>query len=134
MEKEPQNTSQYKRENRESYQPEQHVQDVNNREIFKNHRLTAQFLNNYTDISIFSNIKEEDIEDVTQKYQAFLGVTFETDTVKKVVLHHADGAIWREVYVISMIEHKSRVDYDVAMQLFRYVGVICMNLAKYRIR
>lgn len=130
MEKELQEQSQYKRENQTGYQPEQHVQDVNNRVIFNNHRLTAQFLNNYTSISIFSGIREEDIEDVTRKYQAFLGVTFETDTVKKVVLRCTDGTVQREVYVISMIEHKSRVDYDVAMQLFRYVGVIWHEFGK----
>ena len=76
--------SQDKRENNTSYQPEIHVRDVNSREIFKNNRLTSQFLRNYTNIPLLSNVMPEDIEDVSQKYQAFLGVEFEADTIKKV--------------------------------------------------
>ena len=120
MEKE----SQYKRESQTGYQPEQHVQDVNNREIFKNNRLVSQFLRNYTDIPLFANVEEEDVEDVTQKYHAFLGVDFESDTVKKVMIRNTDGTLQREIYVISLIEHKSSVDYDVAMQLLRYMSMI----------
>ena len=116
--------SQDKRENNTSYQPEMHVRDVNSREIFKNDLLTSQFLRNYTDIPLLSNVMPEDIEDVSQKYQAFLGVEFEADTIKKVYIRRADGTIVREVYVLSLIEHKSGIDYDVAMQLLRYMCVI----------
>ena len=66
----------------------------------------------------------EDIEDVSQKYQAFLGVEFEADTIKKVYIRRMDGTIEREVYVLSLVEHKSDIDYDVAMQLLRYMCVI----------
>ena len=66
----------------------------------------------------------EDIEDVSEKYQAFLGVEFESDTIKKVYIRNADGTIEREVFVLSLIEHKSDIDYDVAMQLLRYMCVI----------
>lgn len=121
MEKE---ASQYKRENQAGYQPEQHAQDVTNREIFKNNRLVSQYLRNYTDIPIFANVREEDVEDVTQKYHAFLGVNFESDTVKRIMIRDTNGEVQREVYVISLIEHKSSVDYDVAMQLLRYMSMI----------
>ena len=40
--------SQDKREKNASYQPEMHVRNANSREIFKNNRLTSQFLRNYT--------------------------------------------------------------------------------------
>ena len=66
----------------------------------------------------------EDIEDVSQKYQAFLGVEYKADTIKKVYIRSTDGTIEKEVYVLSLIEHKSEIDYDVAMQLFRYMSVI----------
>lgn len=62
-----------KRENNINYQPEMHVRGVNSREIFKNDLLTSQFLRNYTNIPLLSNVMPEDIEDVSQKYQAFLG-------------------------------------------------------------
>ena len=116
--------SQDKRENNTSYQPETHARNANSREIFKNNRLTSQFLRNYTNIPLLSNVMPEDIEDVSQKYQAFLGVEFEADTIKKVYIRRADGTIEREVYVLSLIEHKSVIDYDVAMQLLRYMCVI----------
>ena len=113
-----------KRENNINYQPEMHVRDVNSREIFKNDLLTSQFLRNYTNIPLLSNVMPEDIEDVSQKYQAFLGVEYEADTIKKVYIRSTDGTIEKEVYVLSLIEHKSEIDYDVAMQLFRYMSVI----------
>ncbi len=116
--------SQDKREKNTSYQPETHVRNANSREIFKNNRLTSQFLRNYTNIPLLSNVMPEDIEDVSEKYQAFLGVEFESDTIKKVYIRKADGTIEREVYVLSLIEHKSDIDYDVAMQLLRYMCVI----------
>ena len=117
-----------KRENNINYQPEMHVRDVNSREIFKNDLLTSQFLRNYTNIPLLSNVMPEDIGDVykrqSQKYQAFLGVEYEADTIKKVYIRSTDGTIEKEVYVLSLIEHKSEIDYDVAMQLFRYMSVI----------
>ena len=116
--------SQDKREKNASYQPEMHVRDVNSREIFKNDLLTSQFLRNYTNIPLLSNVMPEDIEDVSQKYQAFLGVEYEADTIKKVYIRSTDGTIEKEVYVLSLIEHKSDIDYDVAMQLLRYMCVI----------
>ena len=116
--------SQDKREKNASYQPEMHVRNANSREIFKNNRLTSQFLRNYTDIPLLANVMPEDIEDVSEKDQAFLGVEFESDTIKKVYIRKADGTIEREVYVLSLIEHKSDIDYDVAMQLLRYMCVI----------
>ena len=120
MEKEPQD----KRESNTDYHPKVHARDVNNREIFKNNRLASQFLKNYTGISLFSDIEAEYLEDVTKKYQAFLGVEFESDTIKKVYVHSKDGKRKSEIYVISLVEHKSSVDYDVAMQLLRYMSVI----------
>ena len=51
--------SQDKRENNTSYQPEIHVRNANSREIFKNNRLTSQFLRNYADIPLLSNVMPE---------------------------------------------------------------------------
>ena len=113
-----------KREKNTNYQPEMHARNANSREIFKNNRLTSQFLRNYTNIPLLSNVMPEDIEDVSEKYQAFLGVEFESDTIKKVYIRRTNGTIEKEVYVLSLIEHKSDIDYDVAMQLLRYMCVI----------
>lgn len=125
-------TQQNKRKRDIGYHPEIHAKDVNSREIFKNDTLTSQFLRNYTNIPIFANVQPEDIEDVSRKYRAFLGVEYESDTIKKVYIRREDGTLEREVYVISLIEHKSDIDYDVAMQLLRYMTVIWQEYKKNR--
>ena len=107
-----------------------HIRDVNSHTIFSNAVLTSQFLREYTDLPIFSNVMPEDIEDVTERYHAFLGVDFEMDTVKKVRIY-LNGRE-EEVFVIPLIDHKSYIDYDVAMQLFRYMAVIWYDYAKGR--
>ncbi len=65
------------------YFPTEHASDVNSRTIFRNRELTCQFLRDYSDLSIFADLRPEDIEDVTDRYKAFLGVEFETDTIKR---------------------------------------------------
>ena len=116
--------AQSKRKRNTTYHPETHTRDVNSREIFKNDTLASQFLRNYTNIPLFANVQPEDIKDVSSKYRAFLGVEYEADTIKRVYIRDTDGTMKKEVYVISMIEHKSDLDYDVAMQLLRYMTVI----------
>lgn len=108
--------------------PAGQVRNANSRTIFGNALLTSQFLRNYTNLSIFSNVKPEDIEDVTDHYRAFLGIEFDTDTVKKVRVT-IEGKP-QDVFVIPLIEHKSYVDYDVAMQMLRYMSVIWYTYAK----
>lgn len=71
------------------------------------------------DPQLFKDVKVEDIEDVTESFHGYLGVTFDPDTVKKVRL--AGG---KELYLLSLMEHKSTVDYDVTMQLLRYMVCI----------
>ncbi len=71
-------------EKRKEYFPVEHARDINSRTIFHSSELTCQFLRDYTGISLFSDLRPEDIEDVTGRYKAFLGVEFEADTVKKV--------------------------------------------------
>lgn len=118
----------------------QHSGNASSRLIFDNPVLTSQILRNYTEMSIFSEVQPEDIENVTEKYHAFLGVEFEADTVKKVRINTKDKGknkgkgteeeTEKEVYVIPLVDHKSDVDYDVAMQLFRYMAVIWYDYTK----
>ncbi|MBQ9609532.1 MAG: Rpn family recombination-promoting nuclease/putative transposase [Lachnospiraceae bacterium] len=96
------------------------IPDINNRQIFHNHTLCAQFLRNFTDIDILKDIQPEDIIDESDTYQAYLGIKFETDTVKRIHIKDLDFPL----YIISLIEHKSNVDYNVAMQLLKYMALI----------
>jgi len=103
------------------------VKDVNARTVFQNPVMCCQFLKEYSGIEMFKDIKPENIFDETEKYQAYLGITFESDTVNKIVL---DDCYDVPVFLISLIEHKSRVDYNIAMQLLRYMVCIWNEYGK----
>lgn len=103
------------------------VRDGNSRMIFKNSMLCAQFLRDNFDIPVLKDIKPEDISDVTEKYRAYLGIHFEADTVKKIRL---PGEETPELFLVSLIEHKSKVDYNIAMQMLRYMVCIWTEYAK----
>ena len=118
-------------DNRQASSVPHQARDVNSREIFRNPALCAQFLRDNLNIPILKQVQPEDIEDVTERYQAYFGVEFESDTVKRIRLKaEKDGGRNSPLFMISLIEHKSRVDYDVAMQLLRYMTCIWHEYAK----
>lgn len=107
--------------------------DVSSKRIFGNHTLCAQFLRDYSGLPVLTNVQPEDIEDVSERYHLFREVELEADTVKKVHLRGLYGQMDQEeqdIYIISLIEHKSTVDYDVTMQILRYMVCIWDNIAK----
>ena len=57
-----------------------------------------------------------------------MGIEFETDTVKKIHLLEMQKDM--PLYMVSLIEHKSDVDYNVCMQLLRYTVCIWDDYAK----
>lgn len=108
--------------------PARQVRDVNNRNILKDPLLCAQFLREYVDKELFKELRPEDIEDESEKYQAYLGITFETDTVKRIRMHLPEQET--PLYLISLIDHKSQVDYNVSIQLLRYMVCIWNEYGK----
>ena len=76
------------------------TRDVNSKAIFRDPILCAQFLRDNFDIPMLKEVSPEDIEDVSERYQSYLGIEFQADTVKK---------IWRKgkdetpFYIISLI-------------------------------
>lgn len=104
------------------------IRDLNSRTVFKEPILCAQFLRDYTGISLLKNVQPDDIEDVSEKYQAYLGIGFETDTVTKVKIRGQEEGT--PLFLISLVEHKSWVDYNVTMQMLRYMVCIWTEYAK----
>lgn len=107
--------------------PVNQVRDVSNRDILKDPVLCTQFLKDYVDGVLFKDLKPEDIEDESEKYQAYLGVEFETDTVKKIRIKRSPADSEGDdmpLYLVSLVEHKSQVDYNVSMQMLRYMVCI----------
>lgn len=111
-----------------SSMPARQVRDVSNRNILRDPVLCLQFLKDYVDETLFKDLKPEDIEDESEKYQAYLGVTFETDTVKKIRMSQEEENV--PLYLISLVEHKSRVDYNISMQILRYMTCIWNEYGK----
>ncbi len=109
----------------------QDYRDVSNQEIFKNHVLCAQFLRDYSNCKALANVQPEDIEDISERFTSIMGTKVEGDTVKRIRLKDPSGEE-KEIYAVSLIEHKNDVDYDVAMQLLHYISNIWRDYARNR--
>lgn len=101
------------------------VHDSSSKIIFGNAELCSQFLRNYMDMPILKNVKAEDIEDVTERFVPMFTEERNCDTVKRVKISEKDT-----LYFISLIEHKTEVDYNVSMQLLRYMVYIWEDYEK----
>ncbi len=93
--------------------------DSSSKLIFGNAELCSQFLRNYMDIPLLKNVRAEDIEDVTERYVPMFTEERNSDTVKRVKISENNT-----FYFVSLIEHKTKVDYNVSMQLLRYMVYI----------
>lgn len=96
------------------------MKDSSSKIIFEDPILCAQFLRGYVDVPILKDVQPEDIEDVTNRYVHMFTEERNSDVVKKVHI----GTEGTPFYLISLIEHKSDVDYNVIMQVFRYMVFI----------
>ena len=99
--------------------------DSSSKLIFGNAELCSQFLRNYMDIPLLKNIRAEDIEDVTERYIPMFTEERNSDTVKRIKLSEKDT-----LFFVSLIEHKTKVDYNVSMQLLRYMVYIWEDYEK----
>ena len=93
--------------------------------IFGNPTLLAQLLRDYSGMEILKDVHPEDIEDVTTRYIPMFTEERDSDVVKKVRLPEKG-----ELFLITLIEHKSYVDYNVVMQLLRYMVYIWEDYEK----
>ena len=99
--------------------------DSSSKLIFGNAELCSQFLRNYMDIPLLKNVRAEDIEDVTERYIPMFTEERNSDTVKRIKLSEKDT-----LFFVSLIEHKTKVDYNVSMQLLRYMVYIWEDYEK----
>ncbi len=97
--------------------------------IFEDPILCAQFLRGYVDIPLLKDVQPEDIEDETERFVHLFTEERNSDVVKRIRLKDkATGEI--PFYLISLIEHKSDVDYNVVMQILRYMVFIWEDYEK----
>ena len=105
-----------------------HIADINSKTIFRNNILCAQFIRDNINIPLLKDVKPEDLEDVTERFGSYFGVEYQADTVKRIKIKLEDYE--ETFYMISIIDHKSDVDYNVAMQLLKYMACIWAEYEK----
>ena len=114
----------YKRRNGSADHKTQRTKnDIKSKTIFRDPTLCCQFLRDYVDHPLLKNLRPEDIEDYTDRFVSYFGVEFQADTVKRIRLRGV-GKKFSEFYLISLIEHKSKVDYNISVQLLKYMVCI----------
>ena len=91
--------------------------------VFGDSTLCAQFLKGYTDIPFFTNIKPEDIEDVSSHFIPLFQESRDSDIVKKIQIENT------ELYLIALIEHQSDADADMSFRLLRYMVYVWTDYA-----
>ena len=113
-----------------------HLKDSSSKLIFEDNILCSQFLRDYADMDILRNIQPEDLEDVTGRYTHFFNSERESDVVKKVDISKYlsvdkdENPLGLQLYFVSLIEHKSKVEYNVIMQILRYIVYIWEDYEK----
>ena len=95
------------------------VADSSSKIIFEDNILCSQFLREYIDIPYLKHVEPENIEDITKEFVPLFASEREADRVKEIRI---SGEI--PIYLISLIEHKTEVDYNIHMQIFRYMVYI----------
>ena len=96
------------------------VRDSSSKIIFDNHTLCSQFLRDYVNLPYLKDVQPEDIEDVSAQYVTLFVKERNSDRVKRVHIRGGDTPF----FLVSLIENKTVPDYNVCMQLFRYMVYI----------
>ena len=87
--------------------------------------MCAQFLDGYIPIECLKGLKPEQIEDMSERFVTMWDNERESDVVKKI---HLEEDL--ELFLITIIEHQSRVDFTMAMKLLRYMVMIWTDYEK----
>lgn len=104
--------------------------DSSAKTIFGNHVLCAQFLRGYTGIELLKDVQPEDIEDITERYLWLWQEERDSDSVKKIHLRNRSGTDTDTLFLITLIEHQSTVDYDMSFRILRYIVQILTDYAE----
>lgn len=95
------------------------VRDSGGKIIFGDNTLCSQFLRDYIPLPYLKDVRPEDIEDVSDRFVPLFAEERNADRVKKVNIRGE-----KPFFLVSLIEHKTHVDYNVCIQIFRYMVYI----------
>lgn len=94
--------------------------DSSGKVIFESNELCCQFLNDYVDLPYFKDIQPENIEDVSSEFVPLFAQERHADRVKEIRIPNEKISF----FIVSLIEHKTKVEYNIHMQIFRYMVYI----------
>jgi len=94
------------------------VKDNGAKLIFKDPILCAEFLRGYVDIDLLKDVQPEDIEDISERFISMWQEERDSDSVKKIRLKDTS------LYLITIVEHQSRVHYDMSFRMLRYIVMV----------
>lgn len=94
--------------------------------VFDDPVLCAQFLRGYVDIDLLKDVQPEDIEDISERFLPMWQEGRDSDSVKKIHLKHPLENLSEEqsLFLITIIEHQSKVYYDMSFKILRYVVMV----------
>ena len=93
--------------------------------VFQDPVLLAQFIRDYSEIPLLKNVRPEDIQNVTNRFVHLFSEDRNSDSINRIQI---DG--YTPFFVVSLIEHKTYVDYNVTMQILRYMVYIWEDYEK----
>jgi hypothetical protein len=92
------------------------VKDTSYKLLFDNNELFVEFMRDYVQLPILDDLRPEDVENVSTRYPSVEHDEIDSDTVKKIRLK--DGS---SMFIITTIEHESRVNFRTSYKLMRYM-------------
>jgi len=99
--------------------------DSSGKVIYDEPILCAQFVRDYVDLPYMKDVQPEDIEDVSSQYVPLIAEERNADRVKKIKVKGKNP-----FFLISLIEHKTKTEYNIFMQIFRYMVYIWEDYEK----
>ena len=102
-----------------------HPRDSSGKRIFEDAILCAQFCRDYVDLPYMKDVQPEDIEDVSAQFVPLIAEERNADRVKRIKVKN-----YAPFFLISLIEHKTKPEYNIGMQIFRYMVYIWEDFAK----
>lgn len=97
-------------------------EDENYKNIFNNKKNFKDFLRDFTDIEIFKDIDENEIDDQTERFVEVTKPQTECDTLKMVKV--------KDTYALVLLEHQSSVDHLMPFRILDYMTKIWGNYIK----
>jgi len=90
------------------------------KKVFGEPQIFAEFLNDFIPIDILKGLKPEDIRDITPRHLPLFLDNKDSDTVKRINL--GDDA--DPLFVVSIVEHESQVNYMSAYKMLLYMVLV----------